>query len=252
VRLEQVAEDVVSAGTSATDFPSRYTEALASAAKGAVAVKSVAAYRHGLDIEPGRPTANEVHDAAAVWIKEWAGHALPRLRSPVLLRFLLWSAIDLGLPVQIHTGFGDRDLDLHRCNPLLMTEFIRAAQPAGVPLLLLHCYPYHREAGYLAQVYPHVYCDVGLALNFTGARAHAVLAESLELAPFGKALYSSDAFGLPELHFLGAVVFRRAFERVTNEWLRDGLLTPADAARIGEMIGAGNARRVYRLSDGPH
>lgn len=252
VRLEQVAEDVVSAGTSATDFPSRYTEALASAAKGAVAVKSVAAYRHGLDIEPGRPTANEVRDAAAVWIKEWAGHALPRLRSPILLRFLLWSAIDLGLPVQIHTGFGDRDLDLHRCNPLLMTGFIRAVQPAGVPLLLLHCYPYHREAGYLAQVYPHVYCDVGLALNFTGARAHAVLAESLELTPFGKALYSSDAFGLPELHFLGAVVFRRAFERVTNEWLRDGLLTPADAARIGEMIGAGNARRVYRLPDSPH
>ena len=247
VRLEQVAEDLAAAGTSAANFPVRYAESLAHAAEGAVAVKSIAAYRHGLDVEPERPSAGEVRHAAAVWLRERAGHGRPRLRSAVLLRFLLWSAIDLGLPVQIHTGFGDRDLDLHRCNPLLMTGFIRAVQPAGVPLMLLHCYPYHREAGYLAQVYPHVYCDVGLALNFTGARAHAVLAESLELTPFGKALYSSDAFGLPELHFLGATLFRRAFERVASEWAEDGMLTRADAGRIGEMIGAGNARRVYRL-----
>jgi len=33
----------------------------------------------------------------------------------------------------------------------------------------------------------------------SGTRASAVLAEVLELAPFGKVLYSSDAFGLPEL-----------------------------------------------------
>ena len=129
-----------------------------------------------------------------------------------------------------------------------MTGFIRATQPAGVPLMLLHCYPYHREAGYLAQIYPHVYCDVGLALNFTGARAPAVVAESLELTPFGKALYSSDAFGLPELHYLGAVVFRRALRQVLDDWLRDGMLTAADARRIAVMIGAGNARRVYRLA----
>ena len=53
--------------------------------------------------------------------------------------------------------------------------------------MLLHCYPFHREAGYLAQVFPHVYFDVGLAVNYTGRAAGAVLAESLELAPFGKA-----------------------------------------------------------------
>ncbi len=118
-----------------------------------------------------------------------------------------------------------------------------------MPLLLLHCYPFHREAGYLAQIYPHVYCDVGLALNFTGARAGAVLAESLELTPFGKMLYSSDAFGLPELHYLGEVVFRRALRRTLGEWLREGMLTAADAIRVAALIGAGNARRVYRLAE---
>ena len=84
--------------------------------------------------------------------------------------------MDLGLPIQFHTGFGDTDLMLHRANPLLLTQFIRAVPPR-VPIMLLHCYPYHREAAYLAAAYPHVYLDVGLALTHVGpSRAGAVLA----------------------------------------------------------------------------
>ena len=81
---------------------------------------------------------------------------------------------------------------------------IELAEPRHVPLLLLHCYPFHRHAGYLAQVYPHVYFDVGLGVSYTGARGVAVVAESLELAPFAKILFSSDAWGPAELHHLGA------------------------------------------------
>jgi predicted TIM-barrel fold metal-dependent hydrolase len=252
VRLERVAEDLAAAGVGAAEFVETYPAALAAAVAGsdAVAVKSVAAYRYGLDFEPARPGADQARRAAGDWLAPAGLPGPPRLESPVLLRFLLWSAIDLRLPVQIHTGFGDRDLSLRRCDPLLLTGFIRATQPAGVPLLLLHCYPYHRQAGYLSQIYPHVYCDVGLALNHTGARAAAVLAESLELTPFGKALYSSDAFGLAELHYLGAVGFRRALARVTGEWRTDGMLTAADAGRLASLIGSGNARRVYQLGPG--
>ena len=255
VRLERVAELFGAAGAGAGEFVTRYQDVLSEAASAAVAVKSIVAYRCGLDFDPARPGTAEARRAADGWLRAAEG-AAPlgaaaarryRITSPVLLRFLLWSAIDLGLPIQIHTGFGDRDLDLHRCNPLLLTDFIRMTEQAGVPLLLLHCYPFHREAGYLAQIYPHVYCDVGLALNFTGARAGAVLAESLELTPFGKMLYSSDAFGLPELHYLGSVIFRRALRGTLGEWIRDGMLTATDANRVAALIGAGNARRIYRL-----
>jgi hypothetical protein len=113
--------------------------------------------------------------------------------------------------------------------------------------MLLHCYPFHRGAGYLAQAYPHVYLDVGLAINYTGARAAAVVAESLELAPFGKLLFSSDAWGPAELHYLGAWLWRRATARVLGEWVAGGDWSQADALRVAEMVGAGNARRVYRL-----
>jgi predicted TIM-barrel fold metal-dependent hydrolase len=116
--------------------------------------------------------------------------------------------------------------------------------------MLLHCYPYHRQAGYLAHVFPHVYMDVGEALNHVGARSAAVLAEALELTPFHKMLYSSDAFGLPELHFLGAAGFRRDLARVTGAFVADGAWSSADAERVGHLIGTANAHRVYRL-DGP-
>jgi hypothetical protein len=165
----------------------------------------------------------------------------------VLHRFLIWCGVDLGMPVQFHVGYGDRDVDLHRCDPLLLTGLLRAIEPAGTPVMLLHNYPYHRKAGYLAQVFPNVYVDVGLATHNVGHRAPALIAETLELAPFGKFLYSSDAFGLPELHYLGAVLFRRGLSGFLRAGLDDGAWTLDDAERVAQQAAYGNARRAYRL-----
>jgi predicted TIM-barrel fold metal-dependent hydrolase len=114
--------------------------------------------------------------------------------------------------------------------------------------MLLHCYPYHRQAGAMASLFPHVYLDVGEALNHVGARSAAILAEALELTPFHKMLYSSDAFGLPELHYLGAAAFRHDIAAVTGAFVADGAWSAADAGRVAELIGSGNASRIYRLS----
>ncbi len=126
---------------------------------------------------------------------------------PVLVAFGVHEAADRGLPIQVHTGLGDRDLDLNRADPLHLLPLIRAVD---VPVLLLHCYPFHRNAGYLAQAFDHVSFDVGLAINHLGARSVELVGEAMELAPFAKQLYSSDAYGLPELHYLGAQLWRRA------------------------------------------
>jgi uncharacterized protein len=157
--------------------------------------------------------------------------------------------VDLGLPVQFHVGYGDSDVDLHRCNPLLLTPLLRAIEPTGVPVMLLHNYPFHREAGYLAQVFSHVYVDAGLATHNLGARAPALLAEALELAPFGKFLYSSDAFGLPELYYLGAALFRGALSDFLRTGLDEGFYPERAVARLTRMICADNAKRAYRLGD---
>ncbi len=248
VRLERVAEDVAAAGVSAAGFADAVRSALATRTASAVGVKSIAAYRTGLDLRPERPSDFEVTAAAGRWLASSARQpGAPRLADETLQRFLVWCGVDLELPVQFHVGYGDGDVDLHRCNPLLLTPLLRAIRPTGVPVMLLHNYPFHREAGYLAQVFPHVYVDAGLATHNLGARAPALLAEALELAPFGKFLYSSDAFGLPELYYLGAALFRSALSEFLRAGLEHDLYPERVAVRLTRMFGADNAKRAYRL-----
>lgn len=247
VRLEAVAERVARSGTTAASFAAAYAETLDAASRHAVGLKSIIAYRHGLDFEPERPSGREVREAAGRWLGTYEATGRCRLDDPVLLRHVLWAGVDRGLPLQFHVGYGDPDIHLHRCDPTHMTDFVKAVRPRRVPLMLLHCYPYQREAGYLAAVFPHVYMDVGLAVNYAGARAGTVLAESLEVTPFHKTLFSSDAFGLPELYHLGAELFRHALGGVLDGWVADGAWSAADAERVARLIGGDNARRVYRL-----
>jgi predicted TIM-barrel fold metal-dependent hydrolase len=68
------------------------------------------------------------------------------------------------------------------------------------------------------------------------------------VAPFAKQLYSSDAWGPPELHFLGATLWRKAITEVFGRWVADGDWSAADAVRVAGMIGRDNARRVYGLT----
>jgi uncharacterized protein len=266
VRLERVAEDVVAAGVGADGFVDAVRSALATrtaAATGAVGrvgvvgcvgvvgLKSIAAYRTGLDLSPDRPTDTEVTAAAGRWLGARGGAPTrrPRIADETLQRFLIWCGVDLRLPVQFHVGYGDSDVDLHRCNPLLLTPLLRAIQPTGVPVMLLHNYPYQREAGYLAQVFPHVYVDAGLATHNLGARAPALLAEALELAPYGKFLYSSDAFGLPELYYLSAALFRRALSDFLRAGIEEDLYSERTVVRLTRMLCGDNAKRAYQLGD---
>jgi uncharacterized protein len=245
LRLESLAEELAASGITGRDYAGEFRSRLAGAAQDAVGVKTVIAYRSGFDIDLSRPDEAAVRDAASRWID---GGGPPRLDDQVLLRFGLHAAVDLGLPIQVHTGLGDRDLDLHKVNPMLLLDFLRTPQVAAVPVMLLHCYPYHREAGYLAQAFHNVYFDVGLSVNFLGARSPALVAESFELAPFAKQLYSSDAWGPPELHYLGALLWRRAMTAALGGWVEAGDWSAADAGRVAAMVAAGTARRVYQLA----
>ena len=168
-----------------------------------------------------------------------------RLTDRVLLRFGLHEALRVGKPLQFHIGLGDRDCDLHRTNPMLLLDFLR--ESGQTPIVLLHCYPYEREAGYLAQAFNNVYLDTGLSINHLGGRSPAFIARTLELAPFRKILYSSDAFGPAELHYLGSRLWRRGIGAVLAEFVDRGDWSLADAMRVADLVGRDNARRVYKL-----
>ncbi|MEV4945974.1 amidohydrolase family protein [Streptomyces sp. NPDC053755] len=236
VRLEPLAEQVADTSGTVEALLANLVEAVHGAAATAVAFTSADGARRGLAHTPDPPGPGEVRGAAGRWLARRAAGG--RLTDPVLLRHLLWIAVASGRPLQLHAGNGEL---------AGLAGFATATSGLGTDLVLLHGYPHHRRAAQLAQAFPHVYADLGPVLARTGARAAAVLAELLELAPFGKLLFSSGARALPELHVVAASVFRSALARVLGEWVGDGAWSRTDAQRVATMIAAGNARRVYGL-----
>jgi uncharacterized protein len=234
VRLETLLEQELAAGVEgiADRFEARLEEQVK---EGAVAFKSIAAYRSGLDLPT--PTAGAVRLAAAD----------PDQAVRVTDEALVALAVQLGmavagrhdLPVQFHTGFGDPDLFLPAADPALLTPMLRTA---NCPVVLLHGWPYLRQAAYLASVYPNVYADLSLTLPVLEPVADRLLAEVLSACPVTRVLAASDGHSYPEMYWWGAVVWRRALAKLED----DDLLEPADTAAI---LG-GTSRSLYSLDTG--
>jgi predicted TIM-barrel fold metal-dependent hydrolase len=239
VRLETLAEDVLAGGSK--DFAGEVESRLRAALVGGVAgAKSIAAYRVGLKVPATKPTKAELK-RALVDVNP------ARLADRTVGGWLAHTAVEIGLPLQFHVGYGASDLHLPTCDPVWLTGFLRTTQGYGVPVLLLHNWPYHRQAAYLAQVFDHVFMDLGLTTHNTGALSSGVLRETLELVPFGKLLFSSDAYGLAELDLLGALLFRRSMEQVLGDLVAAGDATAEDAAYVAGLVARENARRAYAL-----
>ena len=110
-----------------------------------VGLKSILAYRATLRIDYGSPTPAEVEAAAGRWLAEIEQIGTVRLTDPVIERHLIWTGADIarerGFPIQFHIGIGDPDIELHRVDPSHLTPWIKAVEPWGFPITLLHCYP---------------------------------------------------------------------------------------------------------------
>ena len=163
---------------------------------------------------------------------------------------MLWAALPVaaatGTPVQFHTGFGDPDLDLRLANPLHLRPLFEAVTLRGLSVVCLHCYPYVREAGYLASVYPGAYVDLGLTVPYASVHAmRTALHEALHLAPVTKVLLSTDAQRTPETFWLAARWARRALGAVLETSTADGDLSAGEAEWAASRILFDNAAELY-------
>ncbi len=220
-------------------------------AQGYVALKTIVAYRTGLDIRTWPDAA--VATAFRTARQAVAEHGAVRLAHQPLLDTLLHvafaAAAQQELPVQFHTGYGDTDADLRLANPLHLRAVLEQPAYHGMPVVVLHeAYPYTREGAYLAAVYDRVYLDLSYATPFLSyTEMLAFTRAALGVAPTSKLLYSSDAVGLPELHWISAIQGRRILGTVLDEAVAHGELSTNEAEAAGEAMLRGNAMRLYRL-----
>lgn len=244
VRLEAVAE-AVAPHTSAAGFLADFEAELDRQLTTAVAVKTIAAYRFGLDLMPVPPRGAEVERAAAGWLRSATASGRYRLEDRTLISRLVWSAVERAAVVQVHVGFGDADVQLDLADPARMTPLLRATRTTGARFALLHCYPFVRQAGILAHLFPHVWFDVSCLSHYAGPSVPTLVREAVEVAPFGKLLYASDAYALPEHYLVSATLWRRALGMLLRAWVDDGWLVSEQADRYAAMIGSHNARNLY-------
>jgi len=245
LRLEPLVEALIGDHTDFGEFEAAFEDRLDTALGGEyVALKSIAAYRRGLNVGPRDRT--DARAAFADLRSSWDG----RIEHPRLLDHCLHLALDVagehGAPVQFHTGFGDPDAHPRFVDPTHLVECVEAHP--GTAVVLLHGgYPYVGQAGYLTATYPNVYLDLSLAIPFTQHGASRVLSTALELVPTTKLLYGSDAFSTPELFVLAARRFRGALAETLEGLVDRGIVTEAYAGTAARQILRGNAIELYDL-----
>jgi predicted TIM-barrel fold metal-dependent hydrolase len=249
LRLETMAEEKILQHKPFADMVDAYAATVEQARdNGYVALKSIIAYRTGLDVEDvsksdARASFHEIKQNVKT-------QGSLRLASKPLCDYLLVLALDAArsqdLPVQFHTGFGDSDADLRTANPLHLRTVIE--RYPGLPLVLLHGgWPYYRELAHLAAIYANVWADLSLAVPFATVGIPTMLRDMMGMAPFSKLMFATDAFTMPEIFWLAARWGRWSLTRVLHEMVADGFLLESEALKAAESILAGNARSLYAL-----
>jgi uncharacterized protein len=254
LRCEFELAKLVEASSSAADLFDRFERLLRELAPSLIGLKSIIAYRTGLDIghHTAHHTAHDLELAFTDLQRNLEPGKIPRVNNKSLLDEMLWTALrvarDTNLPMQFHTGYGDPDLDLRLANPLHLRPIFESRDLTGLKVVMLHCYPFVKEAGYLASVYPGAFMDLGLTIPYMST--HAMLTSTLEafhLAPITKILFSTDASRTPELYWLAARQGRRIIARALEQLKNDDDLTFFEAEWAATRILNGNAKDVYRL-----
>jgi predicted TIM-barrel fold metal-dependent hydrolase len=251
LRLETLMEQLIATSASFGQVEDALrAEVRAARSNGVVGLKSIAAYRGGLHVAVR--TFDEANAAFAELRETARRYGRVRLAERAVLDYLLRAALEEAavaeLPVQFHVAFGDDDADLRTANPLQLRALLADPAFRRVPFVLLHCYPFVREAGYLAALYAHVYVDVSLTVPLTAHGSIAAFSHALELAPVSKLLFATDAHSLPELFFAGARHGRRALARALEQLVAEDYLTSTQAEAAAEAILWRNAAQLYGVT----
>ncbi|VVA09406.1 PREDICTED: fluG [Prunus dulcis] len=213
-------------------------------------LKSIAAYRSGLEIN-----TNVTKKDAEEGLAEVLHAAKPvRISNKSFIDYVFIRSLEVALlfdlPMQIHTGFGDKDLDMRLSNPLHLRDVLEDKRFSKCRIVLLHAsYPFSKEASYLASIYPQVYLDFGLAVPKLSV--HGMISsvkELLELAPIKKVMFSTDGYAFPETFYLGAKKAREVVFSVLCDACADGDLSIPEAIEAAKDIFSQNAIQFYKIN----
>jgi predicted TIM-barrel fold metal-dependent hydrolase len=214
--------------------------------EGAVAFKSIIAYRTGLDISD--PSSSEVASAFRSWAEQ-SHREESAVAKPVrdrLLRALVEVAIDRDVPVHIHCGGGDPSIVLGHARPQDLYPLL--AHCPRLRFVLIHGgWPWTEEAAYIASVLPNVWLDTSIMVGWASLAIDQKLEVLFGAAPTSQLMYGSDEASEPEVVWFSALVGRAAAARVLANAVERRWIDVAEAREVAAGYLAGNARRIHGL-----
>jgi len=226
--------------------------------KGAVSLKSVVAYRTGLEIQ--RSGEDEVRQAYNELVAEAeSGKSVRDILSSrsrhakAVYDYFVFlgveESVELDVPFQIHVGIGDAPfIDLRIANPILLHDLINDESVKDAKIVLTHGgYPHLEEAGFLVNSYPNVFLDLSETIPFISIGIKEKLLNLFEMAPTTKLMYGSDGFKIPELHWFSSIQAKKALSAALNELLESREIDEEWAYEIAKQFLSDNAKRIYKL-----
>jgi predicted TIM-barrel fold metal-dependent hydrolase len=250
VRLKRVARadnfirDVLPEEDTWTRFFQRYQEALdAAIADGAIAFKSVIAYRTGLDVQA-------VSESEARQNFETSRGDVESAQKP-FRDFLLCHTMDVarerGVWIHIHAAVGDPDIIYQRANPALLYPLLHSERFRANRVVLVHGgWPWVGEAAAMVAILPNLYLDVSEGTIYGMLNVRQRIYEALEACPYSKILYGADG-SLPEALWIVAKRYKAVLGRVLEDLVGEGFCARREADRVARAILSDNAMRLYEL-----
>ena len=248
-RIEPLIADLLKTDCGWAEFKRTYDDTINEAltAGGYRGLKSIIAYRTGLDVSPLSRNEDQGFKALDAIRRGLGGGSMKMLRDYLLCR-ALEHCMDHDVPMQIHTGMGDFEVNLVYCRPAYLMDLLRFPTFRACNVILVHGgYPYSREAGYMANVLPRVYCDVSEGIPFAAHGARSIFSEILEMTPVSKVVYGSDGYTVPEIIYTSAKLGKQALGQVLDRLVDEHFIARSDVEEIAGMILAGTANRLYKI-----
>ncbi|KAJ3220881.1 hypothetical protein HK099_003927 [Clydaea vesicula] len=233
------------------EFLNLYMACIEPAPEPVVAFKSICAYRGGLLInvvENKEKILKGFNEA----FKDFADKKNYKIEGGALrdciLVNALRSAVTQNLPVQFHTGFGDKDLDLQLSNPLLLRNILELEEFKNLKISLLHVYPFAKEAGFLASSYKNVVVDFGLSIPLLSKNGQEETLKSLfHLTPTNKIHFSTDGHFYPESFYIASKWSRECLSKILAGMVDDNEISFSTAVDVAKNILFFNANSFYNL-----
>ena len=164
----------------------------------------------------------------AVIFQDWVWHECCKL------------ADDRSWPWQVHTG----TTTLQDSCPLPLESTIKRYR--NVKWVLLHCWPYLSECGFLARSHPNVWVDTCWLPLLNPHFFRQAIQEWIQYVPLSKIHCGHDAHSVEEAAGSSLITREILGEILYEQWTSSGL-TEEEILRIARDILHNNAVRVYRI-----